>query len=132
MRWFGAGITLVGSHPCIESLLWGPDLVSWCFRQTVTRSSREWFDRISKLTSIIDVSGAHYLNEKRPETAAALNSGPASPAAPLEVKVSRSSLEIVSHQELKKQEIFSNLESLLAPKIDPTELRAWLIGAFPN
>lgn len=62
-------------------------------------------------------------NAKRPETAAALNSGPALPGAPEEEKVDRSSFSIMPSHVTKLQVIMHKLPKVIEPRLPPDELR---------
>lgn len=126
------GTRQVQSHPAVEPLLWAPDLTSWCFRQILTRSDQRWFENLLGLTHIVDVAASSPENEKRPETAAALNSGPALPGAPKEEKVDRSSLTSMPNYRRQLQDILHKFPKVLEPRLPPEELRAWLKKTFPN
>jgi hypothetical protein len=129
---FSGGIVVVGSKPSIEPLLWGPDLVSWCFRQVLTAGNSDWFEPISWKVAVLDVSGMFLANKKRPETAAALNSGPVSPAPQFEAKAIRSSKTSIPNYQPKLQDILAKLPNLFEPRVPPAELRSWLKKTFPN
>ena len=126
------GITLVGSKPAIEPLLWGPDLVSWCFRQILTRGQSGWFKPFSEQSSVIDVSGFYSKNAKRPETAAARNSGPVSPAALFEGKAIRSSTKSMPEANYILQEISHMSSNFVRPPLSPSEIRMWLETNHPT
>lgn len=126
------GTRQVQSHPAVEPLLWAPDLASWCLRQILTRSDERWFEGLLGLTHVIDVAVSSPEYEKRPETAAALNSGPALPGAPEEEKVDRSSVFIMHNYQRQLQDILHNLPNSVEPLLPPAELRSWLTKTFPD
>lgn len=125
-------ITFVGSKPEVEPLLWGPDLVSWCFRQILTVGQKKWFDAFSERSVILDASGMCSKNEKRPETAAARNSGPVSPAALFEGKAIRSSSLSMPNYQRQLQDILHKLPEFTEPRLPPPELKSWLRRTFPE
>ena len=125
-------ITLVGSRPSIEPLLWAPDLLSWGFRQLITKRSFAYFRYFEPTTQVLDVSGLYSLNQKRPETAAALNSGPALPAPPIGAKAIRSSSKSIANTSNKLQEVLHILPKFTPPVLQPEYLRNWITNTFPN
>ena len=84
------------------------------------------------MTQIIDVSASSPEKEKRPETAAALNSGPAPPGAPEEEKVDRSSSLSMHNYQRQLQEILHKLPEFVKPSLHPDELRFWIQRNFPK
>lgn len=127
-----AGLAVVGSHPEIEPMLWCPDLVSWCMRQEVTVRKRLWFEDFRVVSQVIDVSGKYSEKAKRPETAAARNSGPVLPADPEGDRASRSSASIISQHEEDIQEVFKGFGNVVEPMLEPKVLRGWILNQFPD
>lgn len=125
-------LTLVGSRPPIEPLLWAPDLLSWGFRQLITKSSFAYFKHFESTTQVLDVSGLYTLNEKRPETAAALNSGPALPAPLSGAKAIRSSGRSIPNFGSQLQEVLHILPKFTPPALKPDYVRTWITNTFPN
>ena len=126
------GIAVVGSITLIEAMMLGPYFVSWQFRQALTGRDFEGFTGFEEKAKIIDVSGLYFLNEKRPETAAARNSGPVSPAPHNEAKAIRSSISSMPNYQRQLQEILHMLPNFIAPPLPPWELRSWLKQTFPK
>jgi hypothetical protein len=125
------GIAVVGSKPWIEPLLWGPDLVCWRFRQALTGAFGR-FAAFQTPARVLDASGIYSFNEKRPETAAALNPGPVSPAPLFEAKAIRSSSSIMPNYQKQLQDTLHKLPKFTEPLLPPHELRAWLKRTYPN
>jgi len=130
--WLRKGLALVGSRPAIEPLLWSPDLLCWGFRQVLTRRDSSWLRPFSEGLKVLDVSKMLSRNEKRPETAAARNSGPVLPADQIGDRASRSSSHSMPHYQMQMQDISHMLPKLVGPRFPPDELRSWLKKTFPN
>jgi hypothetical protein len=80
----------------------------------------------------VQVSSFYSKNAKRPETAAALNSGPALPGAQDEEKVDRSSLIIMPNYQRQLQDILHKFPKFFEPSVSPDELRFWIQQNFPK
>lgn len=130
--WLRKGLALVGSRPAIEPLLWSPDLLCWGFRQVLTRGDSSWLRPFSEGLKVLDVSKMLSRNEKRPETAAARNSGPVLPADQIGDRASRSSSHSMPHFQMQMQDISHMLPKLVGPRFPPDELRSWLTKTFPD
>jgi hypothetical protein len=131
--WLRKGLALVGSRPAIEPLLWSPDLLCWGFRQLLTRRDSSWLRPFRQGLDVLDVSEVlSRRNEKRPETAAARNSGPVLPADQVGDRASRSSSKSMHHYQLQLQAISPMLPKLVGPGLPPDELRSWLEKTFPH
>jgi len=130
--WLQNGLALVGSRPSIEPLLWSPDLLCWSFRQVLTRTDSTWLRPFSKVLEVLDVSGQLSRNEKRPETAAARNSGPVLPADHNGDRASRSSFPIMPSYQMKLQDILHKSPKFVEPPLPPDELRFWIQQNFPK
>jgi hypothetical protein len=130
--WLDSGLALVGSRPSIEPLLWAPDVLSWCLRQVITRSNRSWLVPFETKLTLVDASGKLPEKPKRPETAAARNSGPVLPADHNGDRASRSSIQSMPNYNQQLQEILHMLPNFIAPPLPPWELRSWLKQTFPK
>lgn len=130
--WLPKGLALVGSKPAIEPLLWGPDLLSWSFRQLLTKGDSSWLRPYGQGLEVLDVSEMLSKKEKRPETAAARNPGPVLPANQNGDRASRSSSNIMPSYELQLQDILHKLPKLIQPRLPPDDLRVWIRKSFPK
>lgn len=125
-------IRIFAGSPSAEELLWGPDLAGWALRRYVAINDAAWILPLIGACEVIDVSLGMALTKKRPEPAAAMDSGPGPSVGLKDEGKERSSGDIIARNGSKEKALFEIFPKISDPVHDPSSLKTWLLREFPR
>ena len=125
-------VNTFSGHPGAENLLWGPDLAGWAMRRHLALADSVWVKPLAPHVEVIDVSEASWVKKKKPESAAANDSGSESSAGLKDEGRYRSPGPSIAHHGRSEQAIFTSFHVTSKPLHDPVDLSLWLSVSFPG
>lgn len=101
-------------------------------RRHLALADSVWVKPLAPNVEVIDVSEVSYVKKKKPESAAANDSGSESSVGLKDEGRYRSSTTSIAHHGRSGQAIFTSFHATSKPLHDPVDLSLWLSANFPG
>lgn len=126
-------VEAVQATPSAEELLWAPDVVGWAMRRDLATGDPVWFDTVESCVQVVHACDGFRLNAKRPDHAAAVDSGPDESTVLADRGKRRSSRSSVPLKRDPSQRLSAFLSELSHATSRETyaATRAWILEEFP-